>query len=401
MMSILHVVQSLDPAWGGIARVLPELADGLAGHGVCSTIAALAGGRYGAPGPISRRTAQQTIGATADTVAVGAAGVVVRTFAAGQGGLGWSREFNRAIADLASTADVVHLHGLWTAQNRFAGRAARRLGKPYVMTPHSMMMPWAWRRSWWKKRPIGWWYEHGNLRRAACLHALSDGEAEAMRALRFNSRIDVIPNGVWPDDYAESPPADALVERFPELRDRRWLLYLSRIHPQKGIVPLMQGCFDAAALAGDWQLVIAGPDEVGLQKLLEAAVTRKGMRGRVTFTGMLSRADVLAALGRAELLVQPSLSEGLSMSILEALAAGLPVLISPACNMPEVESAGAGRVVAPERRSIAAALRELIGLSDVRRKEMSARARQLVRDRFAWPALLPRYVAMYRAAVGE
>src|SRR5262249_55949467 len=149
--------------------------------------------------------------------------------------------------------------------------------------PHSMMMPWAWERSWWKKRPIGWWFEHRNLRGAACLHALSEGEAQAIRAHGFNDRIEIIPNGIWPGAYTDLPAADDLIAKYPELRDRRWLLFLSRLHPQKGIVPLMQGCFDSAALMKDYQLVLAGPDEVGLRKVAEAAATRKGLRDRVTF----------------------------------------------------------------------------------------------------------------------
>src|SRR5262249_28923494 len=143
-MRVLHVVQSLDPSWGGIARVLPELAAGLAKHDVRSTIATLSGGRYGAPPAVE--------------------GVEIRSFPASQGRLGSSSEFNRAIDGLVRDADVVHLHGLWTGQNRAAGNAARHQSRPYLMTPHSMMMPWAWGRSWWKKRPIGWWFEHRNLR---------------------------------------------------------------------------------------------------------------------------------------------------------------------------------------------------------------------------------------------
>ncbi len=70
--------------------------------------------------------------------------------------LGRSKAFDRRIGDLVREADVVHLHGLWSGQNWSAGKAARKQGTPLVMTPHSMMMPWAWRRSAWKKRPIGW-----------------------------------------------------------------------------------------------------------------------------------------------------------------------------------------------------------------------------------------------------
>jgi poly(glycerol-phosphate) alpha-glucosyltransferase len=378
-MKILHVVQSLDPAWGGIARVLPSLAKELRRAGCTCRIATLAGGRYGCPPDIT--------------------GVEVLTFdAPDRSRLGCSPTFNAEIESLCRWADCVHLHGLWTGQNGSAGRAARRLGRSYIMTPHSMMMPWAWRRSAWKKRPIGWLFEHRNLRRAALIHALADGEAAAIAALGFNDRIEVVPNGIHAADYAAPPAGDDLTSRFPAWRDRKLLVFIGRLHFQKGIIQAMKAALDCFAVADRWHFVIAGPDELGMRAALSAGVARKGMAERVTFAGLLSRVEIRALLARADLLIQPSLSEGLSMSILEALASGVPVLISDACNMPEVARAGAGRVVAPDRRAVAAALRELVTATDDARCDMGRRGRELVRERFDWSVVIPRYRAMYDCA---
>lgn len=356
--------------------MLPALAMELARAGDECRVATLAGGRYGTPPRYE--------------------GIEVWHFPPSGGSrLGKSADFNRRIDEMVQWAEVVHLHGLWTGQNWAAGKAARKAGRPYVMTPHSMMMPWAWRRSWWKKRPIGWLFEHKNLRRAACLHALAEGEAKAMRALGFNQQIEEIPNGLHPEEYAKLPPADRLISRFPELAGRKWLVLLGRIHPQKGIVQGMQACFDVFAAAKDWHLIVAGPDEIGIQSMLQAAVARKGLTQRVTFTGVLNREEVLACLGNAKVLLQPSMSEGLSMSILEALAAGVPVLISDACNMPEVENSGAGRIVASTRLEIATALRGMVTMPDDEIAAMGQKGRQLVRERFDWKVLIPRYRKMY------
>lgn len=378
MIRILHIIQSLDPAWGGIARVVPDLAAGLVAAGHSCRIATLAGGRFGAPLDIG--------------------GVEVVAFSdAGGSRLGRSAQFNSEIARLVADCEVVHLHGLWTGQNQAAGRAARKAGRPYIMTPHSMMMPWAWKRSRWKKLLAGWMFEHANLRSAAMLHALADGEAEAIRALGFNSRVTVIPNGLHTAEYAALPAPDALHARFPNAVSAKWVLMLGRVAIQKGIVPGMQACFDILAAGKDWHLVIAGPDEFGLQRMLESAIRRKGLDSRVTFTGHLSRDEVRAALGRASILLQPSLSEGLSMSILESLAAGLPVVISDACNMPEVKQADAGRIVSPNRRAIAAALKELVTLDDAARHAMGRRGKALAADCYDWRGLIPRYVSMYES----
>lgn len=378
-MKILHVVQSLDPAWGGIARVLPELAAGLAAAGESCRIATLAGGRYGTPPAVP--------------------GVEVLRFDAPDASkLGKSAAFNRDIGRLVSETDLVHLHGLWTGQNWAAGKAARKARKPYIITPHSMMMPWAWQRSRLKKKLAGLLFEHANLRGAALLHALSQGEADAMRALGFNSRIELVPNGLHTAQFASLPAPDAFIQRFPETRDRRWILFLGRISEQKGIIEGMRGCFDAAAGGKDFQLIVAGNDEFGLQKLLETAVRRKGLEGRVTFTGVLDRPTVLSVLSRTTLLLQPSKSEGLSLSILEAMAAGVPVLISPACNMPEVEAHGAGRIVEPDRGAISTALKQLFSLSPPELASMGTRGRDLARNRFDWAKVLPEYRKMYAKA---
>ncbi len=381
-MRILHVVQSLDPAWGGIARVLPLLASELAAAGETCCIATLQGGRFG--------------------MAPDVPGVTVLTFEPSRGTrLGRSRAFAAAIDGLVRESDVVHLHGLWTGQNWAAGKAARRLGKPYIMTPHSMMMPWAWQRSAWKKRPAGWLFEHGNLRQAACLHALAEGEAQAMRALGFNERIEIIPNGLHVREYDQLPRPDALISRFPVLRDGRWIVCLGRIHPQKSIDLVVQACCDVFEEIDDWRLLVAGPDEIGLRSNLKQLAEARGMKDRIVFAGMLGRDDVLSCLAGAALLLQPSRSEGLSMSILEAMACGVPVLISHACNMPEVEQQRAGRVIYPTLLDLRVALREMLRWPDAVRREMGQRGRAIITERFDWPKLIPAYRAMYAKAAAS
>lgn len=381
-MHILHITQSLDPAWGGIAAVLPVLARKLMDAGQTCRIASLVGDRFGTPAEVP--------------------GVEVLAFAAKKNSpLGNSADFDRRIGSFIHDADIVHLHGLWAGQNWTAGKLARRQGKPLVITPHSHMMSWAWRRSAWKKRPVGWLFEHKNLRTAACLHALAEGEAAHMRKLGFNSNIRIIPNGLDPEKFATLPPAGAIEKRFPELADKRWLLVLGRIAEQKGIFPGMRGMLAAIAGQNEWQIVIAGPDPFGLRPQLEAMASEARLADRVTFTDMLHGDSVRACLGRASILVQPSFSEGLSMSILEALAAGLPTLVSEGCNMPEVAEVDAGRIVKSEPASIEKGLRELMALTDLERTDMGERGRDLIRTRFAWDVVIPKYVEMYEAAISR
>jgi len=373
-MHVLHITQSLDPSWGGIARVLPELATRLTTVDVDSTVACLHGDRFGTAPSFEN--------------------FEVRSFAArSRSPLGRSADFDAAIGGLVAKADVVHIHGLWAGQNQTAGAAAHRAGKPLVVTPHSMMMPWAWQRSAWKKRFVGWWFEHGNLRRAAALHALAEGEAASMRELGFNANITVIPNGIEPSDFENLPSAEVLEARFPAAKNKKWLLILGRIAEQKGIVPAFEALARVLPDHSDWHLVVAGPDPFELIPRLENIAG--DAQTHITFTGMLERRDVMACLARSSLLVQPSFSEGLSMSILEALAAGLPALVAPGCNMPEIAASHAGIEVQPEAKSIADGLRPLLSQPEHEWEKLSNNARRLACERFAWSELMPRYRAMY------
>jgi glycosyltransferase involved in cell wall biosynthesis len=305
------------------------------------------------------------------------------------------------IGGLARSCELLHLHGLWSPLTRAAAKTARSLKKPYVISTHGMMHPGEWAAGRWRKLPAGVMYQHGDLRRAACLHAFSEAEAGHIGTLGFNASIRTIPLGVNVAEFQEPPSPQPLMEKFPELEGTRWVLILGRIDQQKGIVPAMQACFDVLGKADGWHLIVAGPDESRIQPMLQAAIGRKGLGKRVTFTGLLSPGEARAALGRASLLLQSSITEGPCMSIIEALAAGKPVIISDACDMPEVAKIGAGRSVPPIRIAIASMLREVVAMSEAALQEMGRKARDLALERHDWSKVIPQYREMYAAAAAS
>jgi glycosyltransferase involved in cell wall biosynthesis len=167
-------------------------------------------------------------------------------------------------------------------------------------------------------------------------------------------------------------------------------LFMGRLHPRKGVDVLVRA-FQQAAVPNA-RLVIAGPDEgmlAALQPLLDS---------RIIVTGYLEGAERLAAYAAADVFCLPATGEGLSMAALEALAAGLPAVLSPGCNLPEVAQAGAGRVVAPQVTPLAATLREVL-LDSTLRASMSAAARALVRERFTWEQVGAALEAVYQQVV--
>lgn len=323
-------------------------------------------------------------------------GVQVQTFPA------WRpRLFGYApgLAESLNTADLnlLHVHGLWAYPSVASLLWARSTGRPLMVSPHGMLDSWAMRQSRWKKRAARWLYEDRHLRRAACLHAVSESEARAMRGMGLDNPICMIPNAVdLPDESSAETPAWS--RRVPE--DGRVLLYLGRIHPKKNLSALVRGWGLSAGESADWSLVIAGWDQDGHEDELRRLVDTQRLP-RVHFVGPQFGREKAATLRRADAFVLASQSEGLPLTILEAWAHGLPVLMTEECNVPEGFAAGAALRVGTDPDSIAEGLLALGRRSEAERRRMGSAGRALVERRFTWPPIARQFLAVYRWMVGE
>ena len=289
--------------------------------------------------------------------------------------------------------DGLHIHGLWEQSTALAARTARDLRKPYVLSAHGMLEPWALANRRMKKRIYAALVERRNIDGAACLHALTHAEAEDYRRFGYRGPIAVIPNGVH---IPQSLSADLFFEQFPGLRHQRLLLFLGRLHPKKGLDILIESW---SALAGQWpdaHLVLAGPDCEGTRALLDRKIQELGLTADITFTGMLSGELKWSALAASECFLLPSYSEGLSISVLEAMGAGIPVIISEQCNLPEVEHAHAGWVIQSNPRSLTYAMREVLTHSPSANLQMGRKGRALIEERYTWPSVAARMAELYR-----
>ncbi|HVO69049.1 MAG TPA: glycosyltransferase, partial [Aggregatilineaceae bacterium] len=208
-----------------------------------------------------------------------------------------------------------------------------------------------------------------------------------------DERISVVPNGVQLRDFAHLPPREPF-RMWWKLGDGLVVLFLGRLHARKGLQLLIPAFAEAIKVVPDARLVIAGPDE-GMLATLKALTNEFNLDGRVAFTGMLTGDEKLAALAAADLFVLPAVGEGFSMAVLEAMACGLPVLLTPGCNFPEVVDAGAGMVVPREIGPLSEALGALL-IDGERRVSMGRLARELVQQRFTWPQVVAQMVDVYR-----
>jgi glycosyltransferase involved in cell wall biosynthesis len=286
--------------------------------------------------------------------------------------------------DEVSRYDGLHIHGLWEQSTQLASRTAYSLGKPYLLSAHGMLEPWAVANKRMKKYVYSMLVEHATVARAAALHALT--RAEAGHYLRFGARspIVIIPNAV---EVPHRKDPNRFLNAFPELKDKRLILFLSRLHPKKGLDMLVRAWEVVHTRWPDAHLVIAGPDFEGTKANLDEFISEHDLQGSVVFTGMLNEPMKWSALAAAECFVLPSYSEGLSVSVLEAMGVGLPVIITKPCNMPEVQQYEAGWEIEPALSPLTIALEEFLENSTFENLQIGCRGADLIASRYSYSTI--------------
>ena len=227
--------------------------------------------------------------------------------------------------------------------------------------------------------------EHRILRDARAILFTSEEE----RLLAGQSFRPFQCNGVVVNYGTLGPVGDPEVQRreffarYPELSGKRLLLSMGRIHPKKGCDLLIEAFADAARGDPSLQLVMAGPDQTGWQSSLQRLAEARGISRRVTWTGMLSGDLKWGALHASDAFVLPSHSENFGIVVAEALACGLPTLISNKVNIwCEVHADGAGFVGDDDLPSTTASLRRWLGLTQEERQAMRRSALRCFDTRF-------------------
>jgi glycosyltransferase involved in cell wall biosynthesis len=181
---------------------------------------------------------------------------------------------------------------------------------------------------------------------------------------------------------------------LPALGGRPYFLFLSRLHYKKGLDYLADAFAIVAARNSDVQLVVAGPDD-GARADFEGRIAAAKLSDRIHVPGPIYGTEKLSAIAGAACFVLPSRQEGFSMAILEALACGVPAVVSAECHFPEVAEVGAGEVVPLEAAALAAAIGRVLADPD-RRRKMGQAGRELVAVRFTWPRIAETSIETYR-----
>ncbi|MBK1646839.1 hypothetical protein CKO25_19815 [Thiocapsa imhoffii] len=310
---------------------------------------------------------------------------------------GYSPALRRRVDLLMPDADFVLVHNHFQYAGWMGAARARRLGKPYIVFPHASLKRQSIRSSsGLAKRMYLWVFERQNYQHA---EGIAFNAEEELADSLFADRGILVPNGIDPRDFEMLPSRGAVRSRDPAIGNRLLFLFLGRIDiTQKALDVILQAFANRVQAGSEAMLVLAGPSEGEDQIRLREMVTAFRLSERVFFTGLVSGEEKFQLLRDADVFLMPSRYEGLSIALLEAMASGLPIVLSDRCGLHrEIERKDCGLVVQPSVESVTAAM---ANMEDPSARAMYGRhARELALAHYTWPRIAEGLETLMRARV--
>lgn len=228
----------------------------------------------------------------------------------------FSSDLTKALKKQLINIDLLHIHEIWSYPQFIAASMAGNKNIPYIFVPHGELEPWRVNQKKTKKKIYLQLILKKLLNNSSCVHAITEMEVAGIRNAGYEGPIAVIPNGISPESLDDLPDKQLADEYWPKLKNKRALLYLARISPEKGLdilIPAFKRLISHES-CDDIILVIAGPDFNGYKRKIEFLIKELGVEKNILFTGMLDGRRKKTILAKTDYFVSPSYSEGFSIS---------------------------------------------------------------------------------------
>ncbi len=386
-MKILHVIRSIDPFCGGptsaFRGLVPEqvrLNDEI--HALTSTIPAFS--RHDPIGAYLKEMDNDPVLQQIDVTMLKGFGRKKpwNSFAWTPGARRWARQY---FSDPRTIPDIIHIHAVFTHSYGVVAAEARRRGVPYIIEPHGNLDSTSFEmKSYRLKKAFTRLVMQKDLDHAAGIRASSTFEARELENWVDPEKIRFIPHGVELPEFDRDEAAARFFDAYPAMRGRRFILCLARLHPVKRIDLVIQALAQVRRDHPDMALVVIGQDGGDL-KHLQKEVDRLGLQNDVLFTGFLDGPIKEGAYAAATVFALTSIHENFGISLLEAMAHGLPSIATPEVGAAEhLEIAGGGLIAEGTPEGIAAGIRKIL---EANLREMGDSARTHVQREFSWPSI--------------
>jgi glycosyltransferase involved in cell wall biosynthesis len=278
--------------------------------------------------------------------------------------------------------DIIHLHEVYTLMHVWAAILINNYKIPYVISAHGTvnLVREAGRIK--RKRLFNLFFGRRMLADAMKVIALTAYEKSVYRQMNVPlEKIAVIPNGINVDEFSNLPPKSVFRDKYKIKNNIRILLYMGRVHPKKGIELLIKAIKILIKIRKDLLLVISGPvEDKNYYNCLRDLISKFKLEKDILILDALSHQEKLSAFVAADIFVLTSYGEGLPISLLEAAASGLPLLISKGCNLPQVEKYHAGKVVDSTVDSIVSGIKKIIAKENFDLESTAKKVEELYKE---------------------
>ena len=366
MMKILSFISSLDLNGGGPSRSVPMLVKGLAELGVDVTLMTI-------------RSKNMNIHALEGTTAK--LKVLEPSFS------------RKEIAQYLKSEkfNLIQIQSMWDLPYHKVMVEARKLGIPYIVTPRGMLDPWSLAHKKWKKKLAWWLYQRHDVQKSVCVFTTAKMEAEHVTNLGITTCKAVIPNGIETDNYPCKTSVDIV---------KKQVLYLSRVHMQKGVELLIEAWKRLYSNFSDWQLLVVGNGEAGYIRGLESRVERLGLRDSVRILPPVFGRDKIRLYQESALFCLPSYSESFGMVIAESMSCGTPVITTTNCPWNILNDTKTGWCIDLSVDNLEYALREALSMNPTELYDMGHKASKLIYDNFDYRSVTRKTLCLYEWLLG-